>query len=151
MLTIMYVKWITIYFYNFTVWWYQEISLHIIALHSFPFLFDIISPKSIPSIPNRSFRTHSGHYEFKVMPFGLSNAPSTFHAMIAIMNDLFRPYLRRFILVFLDDILVVYSPDMEQHLFHLEQTLKLFMMVTSLPSFPNVALVNPRFLFSGMS
>ncbi|GKE82274.1 retrotransposon protein, putative, ty3-gypsy subclass, partial [Tanacetum coccineum] len=72
-------------------------------------------------IPKTAFRTRYGHYEFQVMPFGLTNAPTVF---MDLMNQVCKPYMDKFVIVFIDDILI-YSKSEKEHEEHLRQILKL--------------------------
>lgn len=67
-------------------------------------------------VPKTAFHTHEGHYEFLEMPFGLTNSPVIFRALL---NEVFKPLLRKFVLFFFEDILV-HSSYMAEHFQHLQ-------------------------------
>jgi len=77
-----------------------------------------ISPEDVSKT---AFRTPFGHYQFKVLSFGLTNAPATFQAA---MNDMLRPLLGKFVKVYIDDILI-YSKNPDEHASHVRQVLEL--------------------------
>ena len=72
-------------------------------------------------VSKTAFRTRYGHYEFLVMPFGLTNAPAAF---MDLMNRVFSPYLDKFVIVYIVDILV-YSGSPEEHAEHLRTVLQI--------------------------
>nr|GFA87767.1 putative reverse transcriptase domain-containing protein [Tanacetum cinerariifolium] len=82
-------------------------------------------------IPKTAFITHYGQFEFTFMPFGLTNAPTIF---MDLMNRVFKPYLDKFVIVFIDDILI-YSKSEEEHEVHLKTILDLLKKEKLYPKF----------------
>nr|GFA02325.1 putative reverse transcriptase domain-containing protein [Tanacetum cinerariifolium] len=96
-------------------------------------------------IPKTAFRTRYGHYEFQVMPFGLTNAPAVF---MDHMNRVCKPYLDKFVIVFIDDILI-YSKYEEEHKGHLKKILELLKKEELYAKFSKCEFWIPKLQFLG--
>ncbi|GJU23455.1 putative reverse transcriptase domain-containing protein [Tanacetum coccineum] len=96
-------------------------------------------------IPKTAFRTRYGHYEFQVMPFGLTNAPAVF---MDLMNRVCKPYLDKFVIVFIDDILI-YSKNKKEHEEHLKLILELLKKEELYAKFSNCEFWIPKVQFLG--
>nr|GEW42001.1 putative reverse transcriptase domain-containing protein [Tanacetum cinerariifolium] len=96
-------------------------------------------------ISKTAFRTRYEHYEFQVMPFGLTNAPAVF---MDLMNRVCKPYLDKFIIVFIDDIMI-YSKNKQEHKEHLKLILKLLKKEQLYAKFSNCEFWIPKVQFLG--
>src|SRR3954464_15282953 len=92
-------------------------------------------------IPKTAFRTRYGHFEFMILPFGLTNAPATFQIL---MNDVFRGMLDEYVIIYLDDILI-FSNTYGDHLKHLEDVLSAPQPVYELTRFVPVRVSTGQF------
>ena len=97
------------------------------------------------NIEKTAFRAHLGHYEFLVMLFGPCNTPSTFQAT---MNIIFQPFLRRFVIVFFDDILI-YSHTFAEHLDHLQSVFGCLESHQFFLQLPKCTFAQPSITYSG--
>nr|GFB62131.1 putative reverse transcriptase domain-containing protein [Tanacetum cinerariifolium] len=96
-------------------------------------------------VPKTAFRTRYGHYEFQVMPFRLTNAPVVF---MDLMNRVCKPYLDKFVIVFIDDILI-YSKDEKEHEEHLKEILELLKKEELYAKFSKCGFWIPKVQFLG--
>jgi hypothetical protein len=82
------------------------------------------------------FQTHNGHYEYRVMPYGVTGGPTTFQT---VMNVILAPLLRKCVVVFIDDILI-YSKSWEDHLLHIREVLIILQQTISMSRCQNAHL-----------
>nr|GEZ85306.1 putative reverse transcriptase domain-containing protein [Tanacetum cinerariifolium] len=94
-------------------------------------------------IPKTAFMTRYRHFEFTVMPFGLINAPAVY---MGLMNRVCKPYLDKFVIVFIDDILI-YSKLKKEHEVHLKLVSELLKKRSCLPSFPSMNSGYKKYVF----
>ena len=92
-----------------------------------------------------TFRTRYGHYEFVVMPFGLTNAPIVF---MSLMNNVLHKYLDKFVVVFIDDI-IIYSKTKEEHEEHLKVVLQVLREHQLYPKFSKCNLFKDKIQYLG--
>ncbi|XP_013624698.1 PREDICTED: uncharacterized protein LOC106330838 [Brassica oleracea var. oleracea] len=101
---------------------HEELRRQVEELVAKGFLRESLSPCAVPAllIPKKdAFKTREGLFEWLVMPFGISNAPSTF---MRVMNQALRPFIGKFVVVYFDDILI-FSTSLEEHVRHLSDVL----------------------------
>ncbi|GJS19163.1 putative reverse transcriptase domain-containing protein [Tanacetum coccineum] len=98
-------------------------------------------------IPKTAFRTRYGHYEFQVMPFGLTNTPAVF---MDFMNRMCKPYLDKFVIVFIDDILI-YSKTKQEHEVYLKLILELLKKEELYAKFSKCEFWIPKVQFLGLA
>ena len=96
-------------------------------------------------VPKTAFRTPLGHYQFRVLSFGLTNAPATFQA---VMNSIFRKHIGKFVLVYLDDILI-FSKSPQEHAQHLRMVLDILGQHKLYAKMPKCEFNKPELQFLG--